>query len=110
MNLGSTRFKTNRCIIAGCGGHGRVVLDILRNAGGCEVVGFVDSDRSLVGERVDGIKVLGHPDDVSALRSAFNIECGIVAVGHNEARANLGAELEHAGVCRQVIIDRAFEV
>lgn len=98
MNFRPTRSKRSRGIIAGCGGHGRVVLDILRNAGACEVVGFVDSDRTLVGERVDGLKVLGHPDDLAALRSAFNIECGIVAVGHNGARAGLGAELQRVGL------------
>jgi len=74
------------------------VLDILRNAGGCEVVGFVDSDRSLVGRRVDGIKVLGHPDDLQALRPTFGLECAIVAVGHNSARATLAGELERAGL------------
>lgn len=92
------RSQASRCIIAGCGGHGRVVLDILRNAGGCQVVGFVDSDRSLVGRRIDGIKVLGHPDDLPALRSAFGIEAGIVAVGHNGARGALAGDLEQAGL------------
>ncbi len=98
MAFSPKRSETSRCIIAGCGGHGRVVLDILRNAGGCQVVGFVDSDRELVGRRIDGIKVLGHPDELPALRSAFGIECGIVAVGHNGTRSALAGDLERAGL------------
>jgi len=94
----SIRPHAHRCIIAGCGGHGRVVLDILINAGGYHVVGFVDSNRELIGRRIDGIKVLGHPEDLFALRAAFDIECGVVAVGDNGARRSLAHELERAGL------------
>ena len=94
----SNRPQTHRCIIVGCGGHGRVVLDILMNAGGHHVVGFVDSERLLIGRRIDGVKVLGHPDDLSTLRSAFDIDCGIVAVGDNGARRSLAHGIERAGL------------
>jgi len=90
--------QPDRCVIVGCGGHGRVVLDILMNAGDHQVVGFVDSNRQLIGRRIDGVKVLGHPDDLPALRSAFDIDGGIVAVGDNGARRSLALDIERAGV------------
>jgi len=85
-------------VIVGCGGHGRVVLDILLNAGSHEVVGFVDSNQELVGRRIDGLKVLGHPEELRALRSAFDIDCAIVGVGHNGARRSLAQVVEQAGL------------
>ena len=87
-----------RCVVLGCGGHGRVVLDILTNAGGYEVVGFVDSNPEMAGRRVDGIEVLGHPDELPRLRETFALECGIVAVGDNGARRALGDHLEKVGL------------
>lgn len=75
-----------RCIIVGCGGHGRVVLDILRQAGAYEPAGFVDSDPSTHGRRIDGIKVLGHPDDLVSLGAALAVTRVIVAIGDNGVR------------------------
>jgi sugar O-acyltransferase (sialic acid O-acetyltransferase NeuD family) len=87
-----------RCIILGCGGHGRVVLDILMNAGEYELTGFVDSNLAYHGRRIDGLKVLGSPDQIPKLREQFDIECGIVAVGDNGARRALAEELDRLGV------------
>src|SRR6478672_480995 len=47
-------------IIAGAGGHGRVVLDILRAAGTHRVVGFLDANQDLHGTEIAGLPVLGH--------------------------------------------------
>ena len=58
----STRKNRQRCVIVGCGGHGRVVYDILVNAGEVDVVGFLDSNVEMHGRRIDGLEVLGHPD------------------------------------------------
>ncbi len=86
-----------RCIILGSGGHGRVVLDVLVQANRYEPVGFVDSNRQLTGRRVDGLKVLGHPDDLPELRRLLEIECAIVAVGDNGARRELADRLDAWG-------------
>ena len=82
-----------RCLILGCGGHGRVVLDILNNAGQCVIVGFVDSNPEMVGRRIDGIEVLGTPGDLSNIRRQHGVEHAIVAVGHNGARRALADQL-----------------
>lgn len=86
-----------RCIIIGCGGHGRVVLDVLRQAQSCEVVGFVDSNRECLGRRVDGLQVLGHPDDLPELKIRLNLHGGIVAVGDNGVRREFAQRLTELG-------------
>ncbi len=84
----------NPCLILGSGGHGRVVLDILLNSGEHRVVGFVDSNPKLMGRRVDGIEVLGRPDDIPRLRDEYGVTRAIVAVGDNGARRALADQLE----------------
>ncbi len=93
----SSQQTRSRCLILGCGGHGRVVLDILRNAGQAEVVGFVDSDPHMVGRRVDGIEVLGCPDDLASLRTKHTIESAIVAIGNNGVRRAFAHKLTELG-------------
>ena len=87
-----------RCVIVGCGGHGRVVLDILVGAGQYEVVGFVDSNAGAHGRRIDGLQVLGHPDDLPRIRTERGIECAIVAIGDNGVRRAFADRLEDLGL------------
>lgn len=96
--------KRQPCLILGCGGHGRVVLDILANAGGHDVVGFIDSNPRMVGRRIDGVEVLGRPDDMPRIRDELGVHhpagwlCRvIVAVGDNGARRALADRLESTG-------------
>lgn len=86
--------RKERCFILGAGGHGRVVLDILVNAGDIEVAGFIDSNADLQGRRIDGVPVLGKPEDLSRLRAEHNVHAGIVAVGDNGARRALADRLD----------------
>lgn len=93
----SARQQEKACIILGCGGHGRVVLDILLNGGAEKVVGFVDSNPKLAGRRIDGIEVLGHPDDLPHIRRELNVDRAVVAVGDNGARRALADRLDGLG-------------
>lgn len=86
------------CVIVGCGGHGRVVLDILMNVGEVEIVGFLDSDPTVHGRRMDGVEVLGHPDELESLRREHGIDCGIVAIGDNGVRRSFADRLEAIGI------------
>ncbi len=79
-------------LIFGAGGHGKVVLDILRNAA-VEVAGFLDEDVRKEGATLGGLKILGgwdyldsHPGSTVAL-----------GIGNNRVRARLAAELTGAG-------------
>ncbi|MCH8147224.1 MAG: acetyltransferase [Planctomycetes bacterium] len=87
-----------KCVIVGCGGHGRVVLDIVMNVGEVDVVGFLDSDPTMRGRRVDGVEVLGHPDKLESLGRAHGIDCGIVAIGDNGVRRSFADRLEASGI------------
>lgn len=83
-----------RCVILGCGGHGRVVLDILMNVGTFDVVGFLDSNPDVYGRRIDGIEVLGHPDDLPQIRGDLGVDCAIVAIGDNGVRRQFADRIE----------------
>ena len=86
-----------RCLIVGAGGHGRVVLDILCQAGLFEVVGFVDSNARLLGHRVDGVRVVGQPSDLARLREELDAHAAVVGIGDNGARRHLAEQLQNLG-------------
>ncbi len=77
-------------LIIGAGGHGTVVLDILRAGGGHRPIGFLDSKEDLHGREVDGLEVLGPP---SAADHPF-----VVAIGDNLARKRISERLVSAGL------------
>jgi sugar O-acyltransferase (sialic acid O-acetyltransferase NeuD family) len=72
-------------VILGAGGHGRVVLDILRVAGTHKPIGFLDANSSLFGRRVDGLEVLGDASMIETLTSK-GVKGAIIAIGDNGIR------------------------
>ncbi len=98
LRLPTRRDGKPRCLILGGGGHGRVVLDILRNADNCTVVGFMDSNPDLTGRRIDGVRVLGRPADLARVRSRHNVEAAIVAIGDNGTRRAFADQLDALGL------------
>lgn len=99
----------DKCYIVGSGGHGRVVLDILRKAGDVEVVGFLDSDPTRQGCIVDRVSVVGqldtfgehcrHMAEGTALGFAgFEPVHAIVAIGDNRDRDDVAERLRVWGV------------
>ena len=74
-----------------------MVLDVLMQGGEFEPVGFVDSDRDYTGRRVDGIPVLGHPDQLPDIRLSLGVDRAIVAVGDNGVRRAFADRLERWG-------------
>jgi UDP-perosamine 4-acetyltransferase len=83
-------------LILGAGGHGKVVLDILRAAGEHRVVGFIDADRSLAGTSVGGVPVLGAPNLLPKLRA--KAKGAIVAIGDNHTRRSYAAVVREHGL------------
>ncbi|HYE19562.1 MAG TPA: acetyltransferase [Tepidisphaeraceae bacterium] len=84
-------------IIVGAGGHGRVVLDILRAAGDHKVIGFLDADEGLHGTTVAGIKVLGHLNVLPKLK-AKGLKGAFVGIGDNRVRQTYADKLAAAGL------------
>lgn len=84
--------------IYGAGGHGRVVLDILRSSGRFRISGFLDSNPSLSGTLVEGMPVLGGLREVPEIVRDNPGAQAIVAIGDNQARHEVGQALAMAGM------------
>ncbi len=83
-------------VILGAGGHGKVVLDIIREAGRYDPVGFVDADTRLTGTKVGGLPVLGPLNVLPKLRQQ-KVAHAIVAIGDNRTRLRYGNAVEAEG-------------
>ena len=83
-------------VIVGAGGHGKVVLDILRAENRYEPVGFVDADTRLAGTKVGGLPVLGPTNVLPKLRQQ-RVRHAIIAIGDNRTRHRYAALLESEG-------------
>jgi sugar O-acyltransferase (sialic acid O-acetyltransferase NeuD family) len=82
--------------ILGAGGHGRVVLDILLQAGH-EVACLLDSNPQLHGRRIDGVEVIGGPDRLPEL-PARDVDGVVVAIGDNGVRRAMAQQVSTAGL------------
>jgi sugar O-acyltransferase (sialic acid O-acetyltransferase NeuD family) len=85
-------------LIVGAGGHGKVVLDILRAGGNHRPVGFVDADPRLVGSTVGGLPVLGGIHQLSRLAAAHRVVAAVIAIGDNRARVGYADAVLDAGL------------
>lgn len=84
-------------VIVGAGGHGKVVLDIVRAAGLYEPVGFVDADPTLAGARVGGLPVFGPVNCLEKLRRQQGVRHAIGAIGDNRTRHRYAGLLRSEG-------------
>jgi len=84
-------------LIIGAGGHGRVVLEILRAGGQYQPVGFIDSAPALTGTKVGGLPVFGGANLLSKLRQQQKVRHAIVAIGDNRVRPRYAALLREQG-------------
>lgn len=90
--------RRRRALILGAGGHGRVVLDILLQAGKFDVVGFLDNNSDIHGRRIDGLPVLGLVDDFVQHACAAGVDGLLVAIGDNGVRRGLARRIDQAGI------------
>lgn len=74
-----------RSVIIGAGTYGQVYLAYLRESG-VEVVGFLDDNPQLHGEKVLGLPVLGGVNILSILREEYGIEAIYCPLGNNGLR------------------------
>lgn len=87
-----------RALILGAGGHGRVVLDILLQAGRYRVAAFLDNNPAIHGRRIDGIPVHGGVDDLPRVCRELRITGIIIAIGDNGTRRGLARQLDLSGI------------
>lgn len=90
--------STQRVLILGAGGHGRVVLDILLQSGTGQVVGFLDNNADIHGRRIDGIPVLGSIDDIPSIREEYDVDGAVIAIGDNGLRRGFARQVESLGL------------
>lgn len=72
-------------LIIGCGGQGRVILDIL-NSQKRKVIGFIDDDPKKADSLINNTKVIGNIHYLLEKKPAMNIAIG---VGDNKTRAKI---------------------
>lgn len=84
------RFKI---VIAGAGGHARVVCDAILAKGEYELVGFIDANVEIGAIVFEDYKVIGNQTNLSGLKSFA--DHFIVAIGNNSIRKQLFNELKN---------------
>lgn len=98
----------NELVIIGAGGHGKVVLDILRAMGGWKVAGFLDADPALAGTVVQGVTVLGQINLLPKMKQQ-KVRQAIVAIGDNRSRQSyIKALREHEFVLINAVHPTAY--
>lgn len=84
-----------KLVILGGGGHAKVAIETIRDAGRYDIVGFLDGAEA--GEQVLGVPRLGDDDLIAALPGR-GITHVFPAVGSNGVRVRLGGVARRAGL------------
>jgi sugar O-acyltransferase (sialic acid O-acetyltransferase NeuD family) len=103
---------TGRLVGLGAGGHAKVVIEILRAAGGWDIVGLLDRDPDLWGKQVLGVTVLGGDDLLSGLpeRGIEGVFLGVGMVGEVGRRVRLFDAVCAAQLCLVAAVHPAATV
>ena len=83
-------------LIFGAGGLGRMVRDLLLQAGNHRPVAFLDSDSAKHHTTIDGLTVVGNIDQLPRLLND-GVHGAIVAIGDNYTRAKIAEDLRVRG-------------
>ena len=80
-------------VVVFCAGpHARVLLDILEDTPGVNVIGIVDSVLA-IGDEFYGKKVIGRQEEISKLAKKYGFNKGFVALGDNYLREKVVLEI-----------------
>ena len=89
--------ERTRVVVIGAGGHGHVMVDVLRLQGRVEVIGFLDDDDELQGAVTRaGVEVIGRTDPETL--ATCGAEAFVVGVGSNRIRSMLFDRCLDAGM------------
>jgi len=83
-------------LIIGAGGHGRVVLDIIRAGKKYTPIGFLDADAALLGRKIGGVPVLGAVNLLPRLKQQQKVRAAIVAIGDGRTRCSYAKLVDDA--------------
>jgi len=93
-----------RILVVGAGGHGRTILEAMRQAETSQTplqaVGFVDDAPGLLGTLCDGLPVLGVTQDIVSIEH----DAVIVGLGDNRKRKAVFESLSKEGVVMATVI------
>lgn len=91
MDPAPSQNNNLRCVVLGCGGHARVVIDCLRESGTYEIVGALDPNPALHGQCVLDVPILGDDELLGELtaRGVTHFVVGLGGVGDNRPRMRL---------------------
>lgn len=78
-------------------GHAKVVLEILQ-AMKHKVVGFIDDDKTKLGNKIRGVAILGTMSEIKTIAKKNKVSGAIIAIGNNPLRRKLSGEIEKAGL------------
>lgn len=92
---------TKQLIIIGSGGHARVVVDAVKEAG-YYLLGIIDTDYKGQEESVFGCQVIGNSDTLSNFNPAETAV--VIAFGNNQKRADYSRRVCELGFITPVII------
>lgn len=90
-----------RLVVLGAGGHGRALIELLRDLGRYEIVGVVDAAPRE--EAVLGLPVLGTEAVLPALRAA-GVGLACIAIGDAVARLGAAARFEALGFALPALV------
>ncbi len=83
----------NNIVIIGSSGHAKVVIDIVRQEGGFNIVGLLDRFRNL-GEETLGYPIIGTEEDLPHLVNSHSLKGVIIAIGDNFIRSKVAERIK----------------
>ena len=82
--------EREKIFVFGASGHAKVVIDIIEKQNLYDILFLVDDNKTLKGKEVYGYKVVGGKKELLEEYRSFSISKGIVAIGSNRDRLNIG--------------------
>lgn len=84
-------MESNQVLVYGASGHAKVVMDIIEEQGRYKIVGLIDDDPKLQGQKFCGYRIVGGFDQLNG--NTYKGYYIIIAVGENRARKKLCKKL-----------------
>lgn len=91
--------KKNKLVGVGAGGHAKVMIEIIRQIGGYDLIGLLEKNKKLWGATVSGVPVLGGDDLLRKIykEGIHQVFIGVGSVGDATLRKKLYLTVHEAG-------------